>query len=78
MKGNRSFRMYIWKSILPPLTKYSCMTQQEIQQQIAAIRQASAEARKTPETARQFLIDAGIIKKEEAEKPVKLETKSKK
>jgi hypothetical protein len=38
------------------------MTQHAIQQQIDIIRQASAEARKSKETARQFLIDAGIIK----------------
>ena len=38
------------------------MTQIAIQQQIEVIRQASAEARKSKESARQFLIDAGIIK----------------
>jgi len=38
------------------------MTQLAIQQQIEAIRKASVEARKSKETARQFLIDAGIIK----------------
>jgi hypothetical protein len=53
------------------------MTQEAIRQQIEAIRQASADARKSPESARQFLIDAGIIKKEEA-KEFKIETKSKK
>ena len=40
------------------------MTQLAIQQQIEAIRKASAEALKSKETARQFLIDAGIIKEE--------------
>ena len=40
------------------------MAQISIQQQIEIIRQASAEARKSKETARQFLIDAGIIKEE--------------
>jgi hypothetical protein len=40
------------------------MTQSAIQKQIEVIRQASAEARKSKESARQFLIDAGIIKKE--------------
>ncbi len=44
------------------------MTQIAIQQQIEVIRQASAEARKTKESARQFLIDAGIIKEERKEK----------
>jgi len=44
------------------------MTQISIQQQIEIIRQASAEARKSKETARQFLIDAGIIKGESKEK----------
>jgi len=38
------------------------MTQTAIQQQIEVIRRASAEARKSKEIARQFLIDAGIIK----------------
>lgn len=46
------------------------MTQTAIQQQIEVIRQASAEARKTKESARQFLIDAGIIKAEGKEKVV--------
>ena len=40
------------------------MTQSAIQKQIEVIRQASAEARKSKESARQFLIDAGIIKEE--------------
>jgi hypothetical protein len=44
------------------------MTQISIQEQIEIIRQASAEARKSKETARQFLIDAGIIKEESKEK----------
>ena len=44
------------------------MTQAAIQQQIEAIRQASAEALKSKETARQFLIDAGIIKDKKSEK----------
>jgi len=38
------------------------MTQIAIQKQIEVIREASAEARKTKESARKFLIDAGIIK----------------
>ena len=38
------------------------MTQKEIQEAIDAIRQASKEANKSKESARQFLIDAGIIK----------------
>lgn len=52
------------------------MTQTEIREQIEAIRTASAEARKSPETARQFLIDAGILK-EETKKNVKAEAKTK-
>jgi len=40
------------------------MTQIAIQQQIEVIRQASVEARKSKGSARQFLIDAGIIKAE--------------
>jgi hypothetical protein len=38
------------------------MTQIAIQRQIEAIEQATAEALKSKESARQFLIDAGIIK----------------
>ena len=53
------------------------MTQVAIREQIEAIRAASAEARKSPETARQFLIDAGILK-ENPKKDVKVETKTKK
>lgn len=37
------------------------MTDQEIKQQIEAIKNTTIEACKSPETARQFLIDAGII-----------------
>ena len=40
------------------------MTQSAIQKQIEVIQLASAEARKSKESARQFLIDAGIIKEE--------------
>jgi hypothetical protein len=46
------------------------MTQIAIQHQIEVIRQATAEARKSKETARQFLIDAGIIKDKIKEKTV--------
>jgi hypothetical protein len=53
------------------------MTQEAIRQQIEAIRQASADARKSPETARQFLVDAGIIKAE-PKNDKQVETKSKK
>jgi hypothetical protein len=38
------------------------MTQEEIQQQIDDIILVSREVNKSKETARQFLIDAGIIK----------------
>jgi hypothetical protein len=37
------------------------MTQEAIQKQIEIIREVSKEVRKDKETARQFLIDAGII-----------------
>jgi hypothetical protein len=54
------------------------MTQAEIQRQIDAIRQASEEARQSPERARQFLIDAGIMKQEAFKTDSKkIETKSK-
>jgi hypothetical protein len=52
------------------------MTQQAIRQQIEAIRKASADAGRSPETARQFLIAAGILK-EEPQSKEKLESKSK-
>ena len=45
------------------------MTQIAIQQQIDVIRQATAEALKSKETARQFLIDAGIIRDEKKTTP---------
>ncbi len=38
------------------------MTQIAINQQIEAIRSATQDALRTKETARQFLVDAGIIK----------------
>ncbi|HMH20293.1 MAG TPA: hypothetical protein VK563_00885 [Puia sp.] len=38
------------------------MTQEFIQRQIEIIQKAGAEACKSKESARQFLIDAGIIK----------------
>ena len=53
------------------------MTQEAIQRQIEAIRQASADARQSPEKARQFLIDAGIIR-EPNKQTEKIETKTKK
>lgn len=37
------------------------MTDQQINEQIEAIKRATIKACETPETARQFLIDAGII-----------------
>lgn len=36
--------------------------QKEIRETVAAIKKASEVARQTPETARKFLVDAGIIK----------------
>jgi hypothetical protein len=44
-----------------PLKTYA-MTEEEIQQQIDDIILVSREVNKSKETARQFLIDAGIIK----------------
>lgn len=38
------------------------MTQIAIQKQVAALIKVTREASKTKETARQFLIDAGIIR----------------
>jgi len=51
------------------------MTDAEIQHQIEVIRRATAKARKSKESAQQFLIDAGIIK---GEKKVSRSTKKKK
>lgn len=41
--------------------KHFFMTDKEAQETIAALKRVTAEACKSPETARQFLIDAGII-----------------
>jgi len=38
------------------------MTQEAIQKQIEIIKMANSDARKSKESARQFLMDAGIIK----------------
>ena len=43
------------------------MTDAQIQHQIEVIRRATADALKSKESARQFLIDAGIIKPEKKE-----------
>jgi hypothetical protein len=50
------------------------MTDEQMQRQIEIIQQASAEARKSKESARQFLMDAGIIKEN---KKTKLSSKKK-
>lgn len=42
------------------------MTQEQIDKQITVLRKASAEAGKSKESARQFLMEAGIIKKQTA------------
>ena len=48
------------------------MTQAAIQEQVNIIKVATQNATRSKEAARQFLIDAGIIKKEEeAKKPTK-------
>ena len=44
------------------------MTQIAAQAQIKAIQEATREASKSPETARQFLVDAGILKVQEPTK----------
>ena len=44
------------------------MTQTSIQTQIEVIKKASANARRSKESALKFLIDAGIIKSEEKTK----------
>jgi hypothetical protein len=38
------------------------MTQAQIQRQIEVIHEATAEALKSPESTRQFLIEVGLIK----------------
>jgi hypothetical protein len=45
------------------------MTQIAIQKQVEAIIQVTKEARKTKESARQFLVDAGILKDSKAVTP---------
>jgi len=47
------------------------MTQEQIERQIEVIRRVSAEVRKSPESARQFLIDAGIIREKKRTKSSK-------
>ncbi len=51
------------------------MTQLAIQRQVDAIIKITKEASKTKESARQFLIDAGII---QANQPSKTENQNKK
>jgi hypothetical protein len=41
------------------------MTQEAIQEQINAIKQATQNALQSKETAEKFLLDAGIIKRDE-------------
>jgi hypothetical protein len=50
------------------------MTSQQIQEQVDAIREVSAELLKDKKRARQFLIEAGIIR-EDAPKPKKKKRK---
>ncbi len=45
------------------------MTEKEIEEQIEIIRKASDEAMKSKESARQFLIDAGIIEDDNKQQP---------
>ena len=46
------------------------MTQAAIKRQIDAIERASARARRSKKAAREFLVNAGIIKAESSPKPV--------
>ena len=46
------------------------MTDIAIQKQIEAIKKANFEARKSKETARKFLLDAGIIKDKQSNTPI--------
>lgn len=45
--------------------KFAKMTQEAIQEQINAIKQATQNALQSKETAEKFLLDAGIIKIDE-------------
>jgi hypothetical protein len=47
------------------------MTDAAIQRQIEVIKKINSEARKSKETAKKFLIDAGIIKEKPSIKSVK-------
>ncbi len=51
------------------------MTETQIKEQILVIKQATAEASKSKETARKFLMDAGIIKRTSVQ-TAKSQTKS--
>jgi hypothetical protein len=42
-----------------------------IQEQIEAVKQATENASKSKESARQFLVDAGILKENEIKEPPK-------
>lgn len=44
------------------------MTKKQIDEQVKAIKRATKEACQSKESARQFLIDAGIIKKKKMKK----------
>jgi len=44
---------------------FSPMTPEAIQEQVNAIKQATQNALQSKETAEKFLVDAGIIKKDE-------------
>jgi len=45
------------------------MTQEQIQRQIEVIRLAAAEALKSKQASRQFLINIGVIKQRKKRKP---------
>ncbi|MEO6719762.1 MAG: hypothetical protein ABIN67_05310 [Ferruginibacter sp.] len=51
------------------------MTQLAIERQIEAIIKVTKEASRTKETARQFLIDAGILPSNQPQKTQPVETK---
>ena len=47
------------------------MTEIDVQEQIDAIKQATANASKSREAALQFLVDAGILSEKEVKEPPK-------
>jgi len=60
---SRKFNIFCEKQVYFT-QNFLAMTTEAIQQQIEAIKKANAEARQSPESAKKFLVEAGIVKSE--------------